>query len=67
MKLLNPVHDENLELHDVELECHRDLLNSVPERNLEDLDAQPTHHNHEELECPRSATQAHAKKTQIRS
>ena len=27
MKLLNPVHDENLEdLHDAELECQRDLL-----------------------------------------
>ena len=52
MKLLNAVHDENPEdHHDVELDCQRDLLkeallNSVLGRNLEDLAAQPTRHDH---------------------
>ena len=57
MKLLNSVHDENLEdLHERELECQRNLLqerllNSVSGRNLEDLAAEPSGHDHEELEC----------------
>ena len=58
---LEAVSGESLEdLHDTELECqrvrlHRTLLNSVPQRNVEDLPDQPKNRAHEELECPRSA------------
>ena len=51
------------DLHHAERECQRDLLhetllNPVPGRNLEGLHDRPVHHNHEELECQRSAPQA---------